>query len=156
MLNAAERTHRTFPPTFTPAPGSAPSARIEIGRPPLLRNCYPPVDSELLEDGCQPMPGVHQVTRRQMLQVAGGGAGAESRGPVARAGSEQLAIRARPIKACILIFYYGGPSHLDTFDLKPDAPAEVRGEFKPIATTVPGSASASTCRSSRAGCTRRP
>ncbi len=43
-----------------------------------------------------------------------------------------------PIRACILIFYYGGPSHLDTYDLKPNAPSEVRGEFKPIATAVPG------------------
>jgi hypothetical protein len=42
------------------------------------------------------------------------------------------------IKACIFIFYYGGPSHLDTFDLKPGAPAEIRGEFGSIATTVPG------------------
>ncbi len=39
---------------------------------------------------------------------------------------------------CILIWLDGGPSHLDTFDLKPDAPAEVRGEFKPIATNVTG------------------
>ncbi|MDB5351016.1 MAG: hypothetical protein JWN86_2263 [Planctomycetota bacterium] len=43
-----------------------------------------------------------------------------------------------PVRACILIFYYGGPSHLDTYDLKPDAPSEVRGEFRPIATSVPG------------------
>lgn len=42
------------------------------------------------------------------------------------------------IKSCILIFYYGGPSHLDMFDMKPDAPSEIRGEFKPIATSVPG------------------
>jgi hypothetical protein len=41
-------------------------------------------------------------------------------------------------RACILIFNYGGPSHLDILDLKPEAPAEVRGEFKPIATKVPG------------------
>ncbi|OWK47415.1 hypothetical protein FRUB_01114 [Fimbriiglobus ruber] len=40
--------------------------------------------------------------------------------------------------ACILVFLDGGPSHLDMWDLKPDAPAEIRGEFKPIATTVPG------------------
>ena len=45
---------------------------------------------------------------------------------------------AARIKSCILLFYYGGPSHLDTWDLKPDAPAETRGEFKPIATSVPG------------------
>jgi hypothetical protein len=42
------------------------------------------------------------------------------------------------IRSCILIFYYGGPSHLDTFDPKPDAPTEVRGEYRTIATAVPG------------------
>jgi hypothetical protein len=41
-------------------------------------------------------------------------------------------------KACILLFMWGGPAHQDTWDLKPAAPAEVRGEFKPIATKVPG------------------
>src|SRR5438270_1509385 len=46
--------------------------------------------------------------------------------------------RDSAIKSCILIFYYGGPSHLDTWDLKPHAPGEVRGEFRPIATSVPG------------------
>ena len=38
----------------------------------------------------------------------------------------------------ILVNLFGGPSHLDMFDLKPEAPAEVRGEFRPIATSVPG------------------
>lgn len=42
------------------------------------------------------------------------------------------------IKNCILIWLDGGPSHLDLFDLKPDAPSEVRGPFKPIDTRVPG------------------
>src|SRR6267154_6564997 len=41
-------------------------------------------------------------------------------------------------KACILIYNYGGPSHLDTLDLKPEAPKEIRGEFQPVATRVPG------------------
>jgi hypothetical protein len=41
-------------------------------------------------------------------------------------------------KSCILLFMWGGPAHQDTWDLKPEAPAEVRGEFRPIATTVPG------------------
>ena len=40
--------------------------------------------------------------------------------------------------ACIVIFLNGGPSHLDMWDPKPDAPTEVRGEFKPIPTSVPG------------------
>jgi hypothetical protein len=44
----------------------------------------------------------------------------------------------RTAKACILLFMWGGPAHQDTWDLKPNAPAEYRGEFKPIATNVPG------------------
>ena len=39
---------------------------------------------------------------------------------------------------CILIFLNGGPSHHDMWDMKPDAPAEIRGEFKPIASSLPG------------------
>ena len=46
---------------------------------------------------------------------------------------------ARPkVTNCILIWLAGGPSHIDTFDPKPDAPADVRGEFKSIDTAVPG------------------
>jgi hypothetical protein len=41
-------------------------------------------------------------------------------------------------KSCILLWLDGGPSHLETFDLKPDAPAEVRGPFQPIRTSVSG------------------
>jgi hypothetical protein len=44
----------------------------------------------------------------------------------------------RRAKSCILLWLDGGPSHLETFDLKPDAPAEVRGPFQPIATNVSG------------------
>ena len=43
-----------------------------------------------------------------------------------------------PPTSCILFWLDGGPSHIETFDPKPDAPAELRGEFKPIATRVPG------------------
>src|SRR6516225_10034233 len=39
---------------------------------------------------------------------------------------------------CIMLFLVGGPSHIDTFDPKPKAPAEVRGPFQPIATKAPG------------------
>jgi hypothetical protein len=41
-------------------------------------------------------------------------------------------------KSCLLIFMEGGPSHLELWDLKPEAPVEVRGEFKPIRSSVPG------------------
>src|SRR6266852_5321706 len=40
--------------------------------------------------------------------------------------------------ACIVIYLFGGPSQIDIFDLKPDAPAEFRGEFRPIDSNVPG------------------
>ncbi|MEO7652904.1 MAG: DUF1501 domain-containing protein [Bryobacteraceae bacterium] len=50
------------------------------------------------------------------------------------------ALRGRPKKdmSCIFLFQAGGAPHLDTFDMKPDAPKEIRGEFKPIPTNVPG------------------
>src|SRR5208337_2198795 len=54
------------------------------------------------------------------------------------------ALRARGAVAkckdinCIMLFLVGGPSHLDTWDMKPEAPAEIRGPFKPITTKVPG------------------
>jgi hypothetical protein len=41
-------------------------------------------------------------------------------------------------KSCIVIFLFGAPAHQDVWDLKPDAPREIRGEFRPIATSVPG------------------
>src|SRR5947209_11389508 len=41
-------------------------------------------------------------------------------------------------KAVILFNLLGGPSHQDMFDMKPDAPPEIRGEFRPIATSLPG------------------
>src|SRR5438309_972132 len=41
-------------------------------------------------------------------------------------------------KSCIFILLCGGPSHIDTWDLKPAAPAEIRGPYQPAATTVPG------------------
>jgi hypothetical protein len=44
----------------------------------------------------------------------------------------------RVARSCLLVFMEGGPSQLDTFDMKPDAPAEVRGAFRPIATSVTG------------------
>ena len=41
-------------------------------------------------------------------------------------------------KSVIMIWLRGGASHIDSYDMKPDAPAEIRGEFRPIATNVPG------------------
>jgi hypothetical protein len=50
----------------------------------------------------------------------------------------EAALAASRPTSCILIWTDGGPSHYETFDPKPDAPKELRGEFSPIATSVPG------------------
>ncbi|MFT7644098.1 MAG: hypothetical protein ACI9G1_005864, partial [Pirellulaceae bacterium] len=47
-------------------------------------------------------------------------------------------VKDAPAKAGIFIHLAGGPSHMDTFDMKPDAPKEYRGTFNPIKTNVPG------------------
>src|SRR5204862_4351319 len=48
------------------------------------------------------------------------------------------AAEKRRRNSCVFLFLFGGPSHIDLWDMKPAAPAEVRGEFKPISTSVPG------------------
>ncbi|HEY2838397.1 MAG TPA: DUF1501 domain-containing protein [Pirellulales bacterium] len=80
------------------------------------------------------------VSRRSFLGLGAGGLGLSLTGLLqARANAKPVESLGLPhLKACVIVFYYGGPSHLDTYDLKPNAPAEVRGEFKPIATSVPG------------------
>ncbi|MBA4017916.1 MAG: DUF1501 domain-containing protein [Pirellula sp.] len=75
-------------------------------------------------------------TRREFVRR---GAGLAAFAPwlqtlAARAAADPTAKR----KSCILLWMTGGPSHLDTFDLKPDAPRQVRGEFEAIETAVPG------------------
>ncbi len=80
-------------------------------------------------------------SRRQLLRVGALGALGLGLDDLlrlrARAGETGTAPRARA-SSCILIWLAGGPSHLDTFDPKPGAPADIRGEFKPISTAVPG------------------
>jgi len=81
-----------------------------------------------------------ELTRRSWLRLGAGGLGLGLSG-LLRAQEHASAIETPglpPLKACIIVFYYGGPSHLDTYDPKPDAPAETRGEFQSIATSFPG------------------
>ena len=77
--------------------------------------------------------------RREALKLATGGYLGLNLGGLLSAQST-LAAQAEKskIRSCIVLFYYGGPSHLDTLDMKPNAPQEIRGEFKPISTSVPG------------------
>jgi hypothetical protein len=79
-------------------------------------------------------PGPRRLSRRQILQVGGAGLLGLALPRLLQAKER----REAKADACILIFLNGGPSHLDMWDMKPDAPKEVRGEFKPIATNVTG------------------
>lgn len=97
----------------------------------------------------QPHTNCAGVTRRDFLQLGLGGA-------LGLGFADALRLRASAAEAvegavagavkrrvgadvnCILVWMDGGPSHYETFDPKPDAPAEIRGEFKPIPTKVPG------------------
>jgi hypothetical protein len=76
------------------------------------------------------------LTRRTFLQAGGLALGGLSLPQLLQA--EALSGSRSSHKSVIMIFLSGGPPHQDMVDLKPDAPAEVRGEFKPIRTRVPG------------------
>lgn len=85
------------------------------------------------------MRHAERISRRQALMVGAAG------WPTMLCLPELLAAEATPArnmapkaKSCIFLFLEGGPPHQDMFDPKPDAPAEVRGPFEPIATSVPG------------------
>jgi uncharacterized protein (DUF1501 family) len=75
------------------------------------------------------------LTRRDFLR-----AGAASAGALGLTLADLARLRAANGRDlhCILLFLVGGPGQLDTWDLKPDAPSDVRGPFRPIATNVPG------------------
>ncbi len=74
-------------------------------------------------------------TRRDWLRLGGLGALGLTLPDLLRAADPDREPAAR---SCVLFLLHGGPSQLDTWDLKPSAPPEVRGEFRPIATRVPG------------------
>ncbi|MEZ6072845.1 MAG: DUF1501 domain-containing protein [Pirellulales bacterium] len=86
------------------------------------------------------------MLRRDFLRLGALGASGLSLPALMQAGavraSEADGLDGNPsfgrAKRCLLVFLNGGPSQLDTWDMKPEAPAEVRGELKPIATNVPG------------------
>jgi hypothetical protein len=79
------------------------------------------------------------LTRREALQIGYSGLLGLGLSSVLkpRPANADAGKPTRERKSLILIFLTGAPSHVDTFDMKPDAPPEVRGEFKPIATKIP-------------------
>jgi hypothetical protein len=83
----------------------------------------------------------HCLTRRHFVRIGGLsalGLGLADAFRLRAAAADSGATRSPRAKHCILVWLDGGPSHLDTFDLKPQAPVEVRGPFQPISTAVPG------------------
>jgi hypothetical protein len=76
------------------------------------------------------------LTRRSFLCVGSLALGGLGLPQILQA--EEAAGQGRSHKGVIMVYLSGGLAHQDTFDLKPDAPAEVRGEFRPISTRVPG------------------
>ena len=103
----------------------------------------------MLETGCRNLSLALSLSRREVIRAGGLGllglslsrflevreitqaAVDPARWPVSTASFGKA-------KACILLFMWGGPAQQETWDMKPDAPEEVRGEFRPIATDVPG------------------
>ena len=83
-----------------------------------------------------PMRLCDGISRRSFLQIGGLAMGGLALPQILRA--QQRSGESSRHKAVIMIFLAGGPPHQDMFDLKPDAPSEVRGQFDPIATNVPG------------------
>jgi uncharacterized protein (DUF1501 family) len=85
----------------------------------------------------QPVRLCDRISRREMLRIGSLGVAGLTLPDLLRRSAAQGAA-ARRAKSCIVLFLFGGPAQHSTWDPKPDAPAEVRGELKPIATTVPG------------------
>jgi hypothetical protein len=80
------------------------------------------------------------ISRRQLLKAGGVGALTMALpGAVAASLDVERGLRGSAAdRSCIFVLLCGGPAHLDTWDLKPDAPDEIRGPYRPVASRVPG------------------
>ena len=87
--------------------------------------------------GCADYRATGRLNRRSLLRVGTAGIAGLTLPRLLHA-SDAGRAKAGPAKSIIFLHQFGGPSHLDTFDLKPDAPSGIRGEFNPIPTSVPG------------------
>ena len=90
------------------------------------------------------LPIAGGVRRRDLLRAGLGGFALQSawlnqlKAEADSQRSEQSTDAHEKARSCVFVFLFGGPSHVDLWDLKPEAPAEVRGDFLPIETNVPG------------------
>jgi hypothetical protein len=78
------------------------------------------------------------VSRRNFLKIGAFGAGLSLAEMLRLQAGATAQVPTTAKKSAIMIYLAGGPSHIDMYDMKPEAPAEFRGEFKPIATNVSG------------------
>ncbi len=93
----------------------------------------------MLHVGNVRVPVCHGVTRRSFLQAGACGLGALSLPGFAQLQAAAAVNESKAkIRNCITIFLVGSPGHLDTWDMKPNAPDNIRGKFNPIPTNVPG------------------
>jgi len=77
-------------------------------------------------------------SRRAFLKVGALGVGGLTLPNLLRLRAEGTVPAEKTHKSVIMVFLSGGPSHIDSYDMKPDQPSDIRGEFKPIRTNVPG------------------
>src|SRR5262245_50778899 len=105
--------------------------------PPSRQHHPTPQVSAMLELATGRSSDCTGLTRRSFLRVGGLATLGLSLPAYLRLQAAQPA-RSRKSISCILLWMQGGPSHHDSFDPKPEAPAEVRGEFATIPTTLPG------------------
>src|SRR5688500_1153536 len=94
-------------------------------------------DTAMLNFGRQIAKVCGRTTRRELLRAGGLAAAGLSLADLLRLEARGQA-EAKKAKSVILLWLWGGPSHLDTFDMKPKAPVDYRGPYAPVPTRVPG------------------
>ena len=85
-----------------------------------------------------PLTGNSPLARRELLRIGGLSLLGLSAGQPAQLQAENANAKPPRAKSCIFLFLFGGPSQIDLWDMKPQAGPEIRGEFLPAATNVPG------------------
>jgi hypothetical protein len=92
-----------------------------------------------MDHACPDFRATFRLSRRSLLKVGSAGIAGLNLPALLRADASSPAPARRPkARHVIFLHQFGGPSHVDTFDMKPDAPDGIRGEFKPIASAQPG------------------
>jgi hypothetical protein len=89
-------------------------------------------------NGCEDFWRTRRLSRRELLRVGGIGLAGLSLPSLLRAEEARGDGQRATARSIIFLYQWGGPSHLETFDLKPEGPPDSRGEFTPIRTNVPG------------------